>query len=59
MLIFNMVWPWFSRETVCVCLQFPYRRNVMIFLDFSYCPLSRVLHVTCTLPIEALEFFRK
>ena len=42
LLIFNMVC-----GTVCVCLQFSYRRNDMIFcIQFSYCPLSRVLHVT-------------
>ena len=37
---FDMVWPWFFCGTVCVCPQFSY------ILDFSYCPLSRVLHVT-------------
>ena len=39
LLIFNMVWPWFSCGTASVCPQFPYRGK-------SYCPLSRVLHVT-------------
>ena len=38
LLIFNMVWSWFSCGTVCVCLQFPYRRNDTIFWTFPIVP---------------------
>ena len=38
LLIFNMVWPWFSCGTVCVCLQLPYRGNDMIFWIFPIVP---------------------
>ena len=38
LLIFNMVWPWFSCGTVCVCPQFPYRGNDMIFWIFPFVP---------------------
>ena len=38
MLTFNMVWPWFSCGTVCVCLQLPYRGNDMIFWIFPIVP---------------------
>ena len=34
LLIFNMVWPWFSCGTVCACPQFPYRGNNTIFWTF-------------------------
>ena len=46
LLIFNVVWPWFSCGTVCVDLSavsLSQQRNDI--LDFSYCPLSRVLLV--------------
>ena len=38
LLIFNMVWPYFSCETVCVCPQFPYRGNDTIFWIFPTVP---------------------
>ena len=38
LLIFNMVWPWFSCGTVCVCPQFSYRDNDMIFWIFPIVP---------------------
>ena len=38
LLIFNMVWPWFSCGTVCVCLQFLYRGNDTIFWIFPIVP---------------------
>ena len=38
LLIFNMVWPWFSCGTVCVCPQFPYRGNHTIFWIFPIVP---------------------
>ena len=38
LLIFNMVWPWFSCGTVCVCAQFPYRGNDKIFWIFPIVP---------------------
>ena len=44
LLIFNMVWPWFSCGTVCVCLQLPYRGNDMIFWIF---PISLVTRFAC------------
>ena len=43
LLIFNMVWPWFSRRTVCVCPQLPYRRSDVIFWIFPSVPC----HVFC------------
>ena len=47
LLIFNMVWPWFFCGTVFFCPQSPCRaNNISDILDFSCCPLSRVLHVT-------------
>ena len=45
LLIFNMVWPWFSCGTVCLSAV-SLSRQWHDILDFSYCPLSRVLHVT-------------
>ena len=45
LLIFNMVWPWFSCGTVFLsAVSLSQQWNDI--LDFSYCPLSRVLHVT-------------
>ena len=38
LLILNMVWPWFSCRTVCVCPQFPYRGNDTIFWIFPIVP---------------------
>ena len=38
LLIFYMVWPWFSCGTVCVCPQFPYRGNDTIFWIFLIVP---------------------
>ena len=38
MLIFYMVWPWFSCGTVCVCSQLPYRGNDVIFWIFPIVP---------------------
>ena len=38
LLIFSMVWPWFSCGTVCVCPQFPYRGNNTIFRTFPVVP---------------------
>ena len=38
LLIFNMVWPWFSCGTVCVCPQFPYRGSDTIFWTFLIVP---------------------
>ena len=40
-----MVWPWFSCGTVCLSAV-SLSRQWHDILDFSYCPLSRVLHVT-------------
>ena len=37
---FNMVWPWFSCGTVCVCPQFPYRGNDTIFWIFPIVPCN-------------------
>ena len=34
LLIFYMVWPWFSCGTVCVCPQLPYRGNDMVIWIF-------------------------
>ena len=45
LLIFNMVWPWFSCGTVCLSADTLSRQRHDI-LDFSNCPLSPVLHVT-------------
>ena len=45
LLIFYMVWPWFSCGTVCLSAV-SLSRQWHDILDFSYCPLSRVLHVT-------------
>ena len=38
LLIFNMVWPWFSCGTGFVCPQFPYRGSDMIFWIFPIVP---------------------
>ena len=38
LLIFYMVWPWFSCGTVCVCPQISYRGNDMIFWIFVIVP---------------------
>ena len=38
LLIFYMVWPWFSCGTVCVCPQLPYRDNDMIIWIFPIVP---------------------
>ena len=38
LLIFYMVWPWFSCGTVCVCPQLPYRGNDVIFWIFPIVP---------------------
>ena len=38
LLIFNMVWPWFSCGTVCVCPQFPYHDNDIICWIFPIVP---------------------
>ena len=45
LLIFNTVWLWFFCGTVFVCPQFLNGATTW-YLDFSCCPLSRVLHVT-------------
>ena len=45
LLIVNMVWPWFSCGTVCVCPRLSRQRHDI--LDFSYCPLSRVCMFAC------------
>ena len=45
LLIFYMVWPWFSCGAVCLSAV-SLSRQWHNILDFSYCPLSRVLHVT-------------
>ena len=38
LLIFNVVWPWFSCGTVCICLQFPYHGSDMVFWIFLTVP---------------------
>ena len=45
LLIFYMVWPWFSCGTVCL-FAVSLSRQWHDILDFSNCPSSRVLHVT-------------
>ena len=51
LVIFNMVWPLmtFPRDSFCLSAV-SLSRQWHDILDFSYCPLSRVLHVTLANP---------